>query len=218
MKKIVESWRRRFSWSRIDLTDYYAIVDLLEKNCASVEIQADDYVLDDAQEIERLGKSRIYNLEIISRRPSLSLYVRRTGANLHISDPDDLTSMGLGSKVSQILENPRRRVRMIVLRLILEFLGCYVVVMIIQLFLDQPIFQQLSREVRLGIWTTVFVSLAVGELALERKVYPAGILFVRRKNDVKPLYTRHKSLIDLIAAAIVGAVLTLFGQWLLKKL
>jgi hypothetical protein len=206
LKKADRTISRNFRAVRMDIDDFYAIVQLLEDNhCEGLKLQVDGYILDDPKQIERLPKSRTSQLTITTSKPYLQLNLRRWNAGVYVGE-DSMLAEGLVSSFAQILDGyafVRQLGRVFWPLNILWWLGLVVSLRDPHLI---PISVQNAFEVvYIPIGLVVCLSWWRGHF----------IFYFRRKHD--SFLKRNKDRIEKLVFLLVGAGLTLVVELILKK-
>jgi hypothetical protein len=184
---------------RMDIDDFYAIVGLLEENGQAFQVEVDGYILEDPKQIERLPQARIFRLRVKSSKPIyLSIELDQFTARVYASE-DSIEATGLVAGICQIME------RHVLARILWRWKWAWIITL------------GLASNAASGFDQVRVVLGAMGASVwvLSALTWRAFVLYPRRKHH--SFYKRNKEWIDKIALLVIGSILTLAVQLLVKR-
>jgi hypothetical protein len=199
----------------MDLDDFYTVIQLLkESGCKEIKIEAEGFILDDPQQIERLHKSRVRELAIKVSEPYMSMEFSSYQARLYAGQ-NDLSTTGLVEKTAQTLD---RHSLVRVLKGFLWKLWWVWPLPFLIFVLDVGLIDKLPPQQRQmpHVITAVLdvpVLLAFLVMFLYHRSF---ILHVRWKHE--SFAKRHKDRIEKVVFLLIGAVLAIAGQVIVKRI
>jgi hypothetical protein len=199
----------------MDLDDFYAVIQLLkESGCKEIRIEAEGFILDDPQQIEKLHKSRVRKLAIKVGEPYILVEFSSYAARIYAAQ-NDLATTGLVEKIAEILDrhSPVRVFKGFLWNLWwvwpLPLLGLLLDLGFIDTLPPQQ--RQIPHIIILALDAPMLLAF-VGIFVYHRPF----MLHVRWKHE--SFAKRHKDRIEKVAFLFLGAVLTVVVQLLVKRL
>jgi hypothetical protein len=105
LKKATPNISRYINLVRMDIDDFYTIVQLLnDSKCEGLEIVVEGFLIDDPKKIERLAQSRIFDFVIHTSTPYFSIELHRYRETRVYAGDDSMLSLGLVTTALQILD------------------------------------------------------------------------------------------------------------------
>lgn len=210
LKKADRTIMRKVGPVRMDIDDFYAIVQLLEENhCEGLTIQIDGYILDDPKQIERLPKARATVLKIFTSKPFLSIDLRWSWATVYAGE-DTMLARGLVSSLTQMLD------RHPIIRALRPVTLAAPAILMVQLpmLADRYGYGAVPASLRVSVEFAILLNSLV--LVVLPFWWRNFVLYFRRKHD--SFWKRHRDRIEKLVFLLIGAGLTLVVQLILKKL
>lgn len=200
-----------YRYVRIYLDDIMSIIDIMKGNCDKIIAYGDGYELENPSEIDEyqnLTKEQFYSLTIRAINPDVSVQVSPglfSGVGISVIQ-DDVKSIGIFKKIEDIIKKRRRK--------FVEFINSFIFFALI-LFSFSLIMAYLKTEsiVRLEITLIIFFCFILMQAF---QIQGRKVVFINKYiKEEKNFIIRNK---DQIALVVLGAILTLVMQWLVKKL
>ena len=108
MEQITKSKRTDLKPLVLYFEDIAKICEILSEISSEIEIETEDYKLNNIEEITELSEKIIYSLNISTSNPYVSVDFRPSSASIYISE-DNATQRGILDKIKQYLESKQRK-------------------------------------------------------------------------------------------------------------
>lgn len=219
MKKLNRLITEEFSFVRLYLDDFYKIIEELKCECESIEIEADNFSIEEPKEIEALDKLFVRELRIKTYKPSLEIDLRPYLACLRTYD-NEAKAMGLFKKLTDILSKSQSPLRFFLKYWILLASGLTIssITICSSFFLKHIGTRALQKPMVYFIAVLLFLNFA-NLLLYVPTVYlmntrRQSLFILQEKSNKQSFFTRKKDdLILAITTAVVGG----FIGWLLGR-
>lgn len=203
---------KKLNSSRLYLDDFTGIDKIFKKNCETYEIKTKEYTFSSIEELKKIYKETITVLTIKSQNPHviLNFYDSFSEVHYHLNN---MTSVGMVSKIEEILKNRKFHWGNIYFRGFLIFF-CFIIAAIFLLY-----FNIISSPV-LAIITTSLLLIQVLTLPFQFKKYSIKhtIIYLYQKKEKLTFLKRNKDqiLISLINI-IIGFGMGVMAMWIKGK-
>ena len=103
MKKKNNSFSQNFPPVKINIDDIIRIIEIIETNCNNVEINIDDYVINEKKELYEIPKEIIKKIEIKSSNPYISITFDKSSIRIYMAEAS-ISNRGIFDAVRDIIQ------------------------------------------------------------------------------------------------------------------
>lgn len=212
MQKEPRLINRHFNPVTIDLDDFYELLRVIRQYCSDASIRANGFRLDAPEEIKDVRTLRVRDLDISGYRPYFRLWFAKHGAHLMMASDDELVSAGVAATIASILHTPTRRV----IHRSMEWIAPLLLGAVVGAI---PLVDRFPKNMQRGVAVVLLIGFAVAcLLGVAAFVLSGAVLLVRPKNAHGKFWERNKERIEKLVFLVAGALLTILGQLVVKKL
>lgn len=211
MEKIAKASVKNYTFLRLFKNDIIQIYNICKENCNEVTIVANDYKLDNIEELDKINDKVINEFETVCCNPNFKLTLTKDSATMSLDDINNIKLVGLGEKINEILSKRKSFLRffasywtLLTIPFIILILFCFITDnaknRIISFLLI--LFIPLS-----GLGWTIWMRVR-RHCLVYLSDYPSIIGFFKRNKD---------SILLLFFGALIGTIFTLITNLIISK-
>ena len=108
MKKVIKSYYERLQPVLLFFEDIKELYEIFQEASSQITIQSNGYEFDNLDDLTKLKKEIVYDIEILCLEPYISLKMEPRNIHLYVAE-DSLSSRGVFEKLKSILNNRRKK-------------------------------------------------------------------------------------------------------------
>ena len=219
MKKRKQSWRKDYKPLKLYKDDLAEMINIVKKRSESIEsdfkklivICIDEFEIDDAAELDEIGKDTINYFRVSLMDFCLSL--SKDSASLCVDDNQDTSLMGIANQFNEILRKRQRRLSFLFSKA--RFIIGVLVIFLIQFILGFFVAWKSAPFYWIIILAVISVCVVLKIVDIDSQY---ATIIMSNSGEVRSFFKRNKD--KILTGAVAGSIVTVFLmmllQWVLK--